>query len=154
MVASGRACTAHWRGWSVSRPTRPLLHSRAIFQGDYRMPRNEPEGVYCIGSVEATRGGDVQGGGFYIGLAFWPGGTVGDWGPAIDADTTVPGLSPCLITSYNGTNTTHQQYLVRLYAATCTITTGQSRVAYVGVADQSASLSGTIRNSRRQTAIM
>lgn len=65
-----------------------------------------------------------QGAGFYLGLAFWPGGTLDDWGPAIDSETISPGLSPCLLTPYSSTNatdatnitTSHQEYLVNTIA--------------------------------------
>lgn len=60
-----------------------------------------------------------KGSGFYLGLAFWPGGTLDDWGPAIDLSTVTPGLSPCLLTTYNNTDSSnnstpasHQQYLI------------------------------------------
>ena len=56
----------------------------------------------------------VQGRGFYIGLSFWPGGTIEDWGPVLNETTQQLGLQPCLnATQYiNSTNVTHQDYLV------------------------------------------
>ena len=55
----------------------------------------------------------VQGGGFYVGVAFWAGGSIEDWGPVHDSTTNFTGLSPCENSvKYNGTGLTHQQYLV------------------------------------------
>ena len=56
----------------------------------------------------------VQGRGFYVGLSFWPGGTIDDWGPVLNETTQQLGLQPCLnATAYtNATNITHQDYLV------------------------------------------
>ena len=53
-----------------------------------------------------------QGLGVYMGLAFWPGGMVKDWGPAKISSAIALGLNPCVTTEYNQTNSTHQQYLV------------------------------------------
>ncbi len=56
----------------------------------------------------------VQGSGFYVGVAFWPGGTIEDWGPVFNAAANYTGLSPCESKAeYNATGLTHQQYLVR-----------------------------------------
>lgn len=55
----------------------------------------------------------MQGGGFYVGVAFWAGGTIEDWGPVYDSATNYTGLSPCGSgTEYNETGLTHQEYLV------------------------------------------
>lgn len=48
----------------------------------------------------------MQGSSFIVGLAFWPGGTVEDWGPPDDT-----GLHPC--------NTTVQANLVRVLTGGC-----------------------------------
>lgn len=66
----------------------------------------------------------LQGKGFYVGVAFWPGGTIEDWGPVYQSATNYTGPNPCLSgTEYNATGLTHQQYLVRSCAvpslATC-----------------------------------
>ena len=56
----------------------------------------------------------LQGKGFYVGVAFWPGGTIEDWGPVYQRATNYSGPNPCLSsTEYNATGLTHQQYLVR-----------------------------------------
>ena len=49
-----------------------------------------------------------------MGVAFWPGGTIQDWGPVFDTAANYTGLNPCESTAqYNATGLTHQQYLVR-----------------------------------------
>jgi hypothetical protein len=56
----------------------------------------------------------VQGDGFYVGVAFWPGGSINDWGPVHNATLNYTGLTPCeSAAEYNATGLTHQQYLVR-----------------------------------------
>jgi hypothetical protein len=55
----------------------------------------------------------MQGRGFYLGLAFWPGGSVEDWQPVYDADTGQFGLNPCNTTNnYNNTGVSDAIYLV------------------------------------------
>lgn len=55
----------------------------------------------------------LQGMGFYVGIAFWPGGRVEDWLPAYDSDTQAFGLNPCNTTNdYNNTALSDAQYLV------------------------------------------
>ena len=62
----------------------------------------------------------VQGSGFYVGVAFWPGGTIEDWGPVYNSAANYTGLSPCESTAeYNATGLTHQQYLVRARDIAC-----------------------------------
>ena len=56
----------------------------------------------------------VQGRGFYVGVAFWPGGRVEDWLPAYDSSTGAWGLNPCNTSStFNGTGQSDAAYLVR-----------------------------------------
>ena len=56
----------------------------------------------------------LQNNGMYIGVAFWPGGTVDDWGLVTDTETTVTPLDPCNKTNnYNNTGESSRSYLVR-----------------------------------------
>ena len=55
-----------------------------------------------------------------MGVAFWPGGTVEDWGAVSDSAANFTGLSPCESTAeYNATGLTHQRYLVRTPKIVC-----------------------------------
>ena len=56
----------------------------------------------------------MQGSGFFLGLAFWPGGAVEDWG-VYDAASGQYGLHPCNVTG-NSTTTglTPAAYLASL----------------------------------------
>ena len=56
----------------------------------------------------------LQNNGMYIGVAFWPGGSVDDWGLVTDTETTVTPLDPCNKTNnYNNTGESSRSYLVR-----------------------------------------
>ena len=56
----------------------------------------------------------LQNNGMYIGVAFWPGGTVEDWGLVTDTETTTTTLDPCNKTNnYNSTGESSRSYLVR-----------------------------------------
>ena len=56
----------------------------------------------------------LQGRGFYVGVAFWPGGRVEDWLPVYDSDTQQFGLNPCNTTNhYNNTALSDSRYLAR-----------------------------------------
>ena len=56
----------------------------------------------------------LQNNGMYIGVAFWPGGTVDDWGLVTDTETTIIPLDPCNKTNnYNNTGESSRAYLVR-----------------------------------------
>ena len=62
----------------------------------------------------------TQGKGIYMGMAFWPGGTIADWGIISEtvANATAP-LYPCDTTNnWNSTGLSDQAYLVRA-TATC-----------------------------------
>lgn len=62
----------------------------------------------------------MQGRGFYVGIALWPGGTVEDWKPAYDSDKQEFGLSPCNTTSgCNNTVQSDETFLVSLYSTRC-----------------------------------
>ena len=57
-----------------------------------------------------------QGRGFYVGVAFWPGGLVEDWLPAYDSSTGAWGLNPCNTSStFNNTGQSDAAYLVRAH---------------------------------------
>lgn len=56
----------------------------------------------------------LQSKGIYLGVAFWPGGTISDWGiiSETDANATAP-LYPCTTNNnYNNTGLSDQAYLV------------------------------------------
>lgn len=54
-----------------------------------------------------------QGRGFYLGVAFWPGGSTDDWGPVYNATSKTFGLNPCNnVTLMENSTLTQQQYLV------------------------------------------
>lgn len=55
----------------------------------------------------------AQGNGFFVGLAFWPGGSAEDWGAIFNATTGQFGLHPCNTTgTYQKTAKTPAAYLV------------------------------------------
>ena len=86
----------------------PDLHRRAQSLND-RRSLQDPE-VWKM----------MQGRGFYVGLAFWPGGTVEDWGPAYDSDTQEFGLNPCNTTNdYNNTSQSQATYLASPCCTCC-----------------------------------
>ena len=61
----------------------------------------------------------LQGKGIYMGMAFWPGGTIADWGVISEtvANATAP-LYPCTTTNnWNTTGLSDQAYLVCVRAA-------------------------------------
>lgn len=108
-----------------------MLNTRASFKGEQKSCKEcaaQAIFSYKYHSTplynEKLRHNASQGAGFNLGLAFWPGGTLDDWGAAIDSETVAPGLSPCLLTPYNSTNatdatnitTSHQEYLVNMNA--------------------------------------
>jgi hypothetical protein len=53
-----------------------------------------------------------QGEPFVIGLAYWPGGTVAEWGPATNDTNGTPGLNPCFgDVMIDGAVTNYRNYL-------------------------------------------
>ncbi len=57
--------------------------------------------------------GLLQGGGFFLGVAFWPGGTIQDWGSVYDAASGRFGLHPCNVSgNYSTTGLSPAAYLV------------------------------------------
>lgn len=59
----------------------------------------------------------LQGSGFYVGVAFWPGHTVQEWGLRYNTTSEEFGLSPCNVTVDPVTKTSHRAYLVRVTAS-------------------------------------
>jgi len=56
----------------------------------------------------------MQSSGFFVGLAFWPGGSVEDWGAVYNTTTNEFGLQPCNNTgNYSDSGLTPARYLVR-----------------------------------------
>lgn len=56
----------------------------------------------------------LQGDGFVFGVAYWPAGTLVNWGPPVNS-SGAPGLNPCLTTfTWGNVTTNYQSYLVSL----------------------------------------
>ncbi|PSC76437.1 Armadillo repeat-containing 8 [Micractinium conductrix] len=75
---------------------------------------DKPQGTYdpCKPPPTGVRSGDP----FVFGLAFWPGGTVNNWGAQYNSTDGAPGLNPCLdlpvLDPLTGAQTdTYQSYL-------------------------------------------
>lgn len=54
----------------------------------------------------------AQSKGFYVGVAFWPGHTVEEWGLRYNTTSLEFGLNPCNITYDSASDTSHRAYLV------------------------------------------
>ncbi|KAK9816056.1 hypothetical protein WJX74_007119 [Apatococcus lobatus] len=62
----------------------------------------------CTAPGPASRGN-----GFYMGIAYWPGGRIVDWGATLNATTNVKGLNPCTTTNnFNNTGISDRAYLI------------------------------------------
>lgn len=58
----------------------------------------------------------LQGNGFYMGIAYWPGGRIADWGATLNTTTNVKGLNPCTSNNnYNKTGISDRAYLVSFW---------------------------------------
>ena len=54
-----------------------------------------------------------QGNGFYMGVAYWPGGRIKDWGATLNATTGIKGLNPCTTNNnFNKSGISDRAYLV------------------------------------------
>ncbi|KAK9849396.1 hypothetical protein WJX84_008749 [Apatococcus fuscideae] len=61
----------------------------------------------------STPGPASRGNGFYMGIAYWPGGRIVDWGATLNSTTNVAGLNPCSSTNnYNKTGISDRAYLI------------------------------------------
>lgn len=48
-----------------------------------------------------------------MGIAYWPGGRIADWGATLNTTTNVKGLNPCTSTNnFNKTGISDRAYLV------------------------------------------
>jgi hypothetical protein len=57
----------------------------------------------------------IQGDPFVVGIAYWPGTTIEQWGaPYVNNNSTFPGLNPCLgNVTFEGETTNYREYLAR-----------------------------------------